>query len=1531
MAAQDAELKLKVSLDLAFFRQQLSGLGQAAAGYNIPIKFDRQKINAELNNLQRAINRRTYRIEIGGNLGELPKQIQKLKDQLSSLEDININVGVGAIKSLSKRDAQRIKRELRAGILGEDKKIFVPVSITPSITNADVADFKRAVKEKLSGISVKVKTDVSGAGFAGTPQGAAGFMEYMRSEGLLGKTASGMEMRMRNEGGGRIQRSALDQLARAIFFMAGVDPSQIRERARRNRTIPEINWPSQVPPRRSMPGGRLLTGSPPMAGLPGSAYANQKRLIGDILSPSLKEILRGAANTFADAVRNELNRAVRSVQVRDLGRVGRAMLPGTRIAGLLSPEPPGRYRVGRAEETQAELFARREREARMRSALREIDVMGGGAGRPPSPYSYAYRGARPLSAMVPYTAGGALVPTGGGGGGLPPRRPPGGAGGLGGFGRALGSVQLPGTGVVREIGEEFAMATKQVLLYGTVYKALGALTSFPAQVGQAVGALQSFNNTLKAISPTAQEARASTEFILDIVDRYNVPLQSARDGFTKLYASMAPAGFKGDEIRALFTGVSQAAATFGMSAEKVDRVNYAFAQMASKGQVMSEELKGQLGDVLPGAMGIFAEAAGFKGKDAIEKFSKALEDGVYKGDAMRALLKNVTGVLQRDFGPGAEGAARTFQGVINRMQNSTKLLYEAFEPVAVGFLNAVVVPMTNGIKTLSDGFNAFFKGQAAETIGGGAVAQQLNDLKPAFEGILANIKALIPSFQIFGAAVFNAVKLLTAFAGNPIVGFLFTVYTNVLLVNTAFKLLGGQILVGLVASINTAIVRIVALGYAVNALGVQTTGARTALAGTQLQMLLLQRSAAGMVGPLTLSNLAMAALAGKAALVVGGLVLLGKGVYDTNETFRNFVNNIGGVVASDFRDAVDGMAKDAGNSADNIEKSYKDLTTKLNPIGQFIKQLFRDVFKDTSDSAQASATQSTNSFNEFFNSLSINAAAGFNGLSAVISQWWANLPAPIRRIFEGNAVSTLIGAGQYAVGAANRAAAPNAQATGMFGKYIPGSAQTKIPTTRKSATTTPINAVVGGDGTGGGAKGGKGRESQAALLKLEVEYNKELMSLESQIFSAQLGENTLLVTRLEGERELLKLKYELAKVNLEEISAEDKKLKIQAIGQQAELVRLKVRSSMEGEITRAINEQQKAVEELQVASQLEVNNKKMYADLLEKGIAPAQAKILIEVDNEINKIQTALELTQKRVKAEIDVLKALKAQGKAIDEKSLESLERQYGETGDAINALPGVAAEETGRRFALAAPASASVRMRELADESRLALEKLNDPVEQLKTISESVSESIGSAFKGLITGATTAQEALANMFQSIADSFADMVAQMIAEWLKAQLIQGFQSLFSAVLPGLGAAAGGLSSGFSAGTSSAIDTGAAGWASSFATPLKFANGGIASGGFTAFANGGIVTGPTLGLVGEGRYNEAVIPLPDGKSVPVELGGAMGNQITSNIVVNVSSDGKTSSSGAGSDSAGLGRKLEGAVKQVIVDELRPGGLLSGRR
>jgi hypothetical protein len=52
---------------------------------------------------------------------------------------------------------------------------------------------------------------------------------------------------------------------------------------------------------------------------------------------------------------------------------------------------------------------------------------------------------------------------------------------------------------------------------------------------------------------------------------------------------------------------------------------------------MAEEVKGQLGDALPGALSLFAEAA----QMSLAEFSKAMEDGAFKGKAMEQVLDNV--------------------------------------------------------------------------------------------------------------------------------------------------------------------------------------------------------------------------------------------------------------------------------------------------------------------------------------------------------------------------------------------------------------------------------------------------------------------------------------------------------------------------------------------------------------------------------------------------------------------------------------------------------------------------------------------------------------------------------------------------------------------------------------------------------------------------------------------------------------------------------------------------------------------------
>lgn len=123
--------------------------------------------------------------------------------------------------------------------------------------------------------------------------------------------------------------------------------------------------------------------------------------------------------------------------------------------------------------------------------------------------------------------------------------------------------------------------------------------------------------------------------------------------------------------------------------------------------------------------------------------------------------------------------------------------------------------------------------------------------------------------------------------------------------------------------------------------------------------------------------------------------------------------------------------------------------------------------------------------------------------------------------------------------------------------------------------------------------------------------------------------------------------------------------------------------------------------------------------------------------------------------------------------------------------------------------------------------------------------------------------------------------------------------------------------------------------ATAYPVSLFEANGdAFLNGRVTAFANGGVVGGPTLfpmangtGLMGEAGP-EAIMPLArDGSGrLGVRSQGGGGDQY--NISVSVATDGSTSTKGNSGSGEGLGRAIAGAVRQEIMNQKRPGGLLA---
>jgi len=140
--------------------------------------------------------------------------------------------------------------------------------------------------------------------------------------------------------------------------------------------------------------------------------------------------------------------------------------------------------------------------------------------------------------------------------------------------------------------------------------------------------------------------------------------------------------------------------------------------------------------------------------------------------------------------------------------------------------------------------------------------------------------------------------------------------------------------------------------------------------------------------------------------------------------------------------------------------------------------------------------------------------------------------------------------------------------------------------------------------------------------------------------------------------------------------------------------------------------------------------------------------------------------------------------------------------------------------------------------------------------------------------------------------------------------LIQGFGKLFQGMMPLLGK----------------LFTGGIGMLGGF---LGFANGGMVKGGFQAYANGGIATKPTLGLVGEGRYNEAIVPMPNGKAIPVDMKGAgQQNNVTVNVSVDSQGGASTNMQQDSAQAGNLGQVIARAVQQELQNQKRSGGILN---
>lgn len=186
---------------------------------------------------------------------------------------------------------------------------------------------------------------------------------------------------------------------------------------------------------------------------------------------------------------------------------------------------------------------------------------------------------------------------------------------------------------------------------------------FAAEVVEASNKLIGWQYGLQAATGSSQKAADALAYVRTISDKLGTSIVQNADAFTQLAAATRGTTLEGAKTQAIFTAVSEAARSLHLSSQQTASALLALNQMVSRGSIQAQDLKLQLGQALPGAVKLLADALGV----TTRQLDKMMDAGqILSEDALPKLAAQLHAV----YGATAAEASHAAPAEIERLKNA---------------------------------------------------------------------------------------------------------------------------------------------------------------------------------------------------------------------------------------------------------------------------------------------------------------------------------------------------------------------------------------------------------------------------------------------------------------------------------------------------------------------------------------------------------------------------------------------------------------------------------------------------------------------------------------------------------------------------------------------------------------------------------------------------------------------------------------------------------------------------------------------